>query len=130
MFYKKRRRSMAMNPFVKNVKVVELDGWGQYRVDELIRPATLQELFGSYGVPIEDLCFPREEFDRFIELHAGKLNPHGFGNFFLVERVGGLSVIQVCLCKGCCEAYEEDLFSSGRVWRPEFGHRVVVPKIN
>ena len=119
-----------LNEFVVTVHEVGLPQGSRFQVDRLIAEATYPQIYGGYCRHPDDLFFPAEEIDTFIDLHASKLNVAGNSNFFLTERVGGIYVVHVHILGGFCEVHEEEISSSSRVWRPELDHRIVVPKIN
>lgn len=117
------------NPLVKTIFSHVDINCGRVQVDQLAARATLATMFQGYGLPLEELCLSDENHEAFLVRHSDKLNSRG-SSFSITKRDGSIFVLHTCVWGSCCEVFEEELHSNGRIWVPEYGHRIIVPKIN
>jgi hypothetical protein len=58
------------------------------QVYEMVRDSTLQEMFGSFGLPLDSLVLTQAQIKQFTMLYPDWLKRSGNGTFFLF-KVGG-----------------------------------------
>ncbi|HSX24688.1 MAG TPA: hypothetical protein VLG69_01855 [Candidatus Andersenbacteria bacterium] len=98
-------------------------------VHEMVKDTTFAQMFGSLGVPTEQLCMTQSQIIRFCQDHRQHLRTGGYATFFLFKSRGKFFVAVVYfrgdgrLEVGVCQ-FEYDL-----VWYADRRRRVVVPQL-
>lgn len=104
-------------------------------VHELVRDGTFAQMFGSFGVDLDKLCFTQHQIEVFCEKHPDWLRIDGYGTFFLTKKdwknsatIGNLFVARV-------DVYSDGLtvnayrFEYDYMWSADSQRRLVVPQL-
>lgn len=98
------------------------------QVHEMVKDATLAQMFGSLGTDLDKLCLTQHQIKTFCEVHKEWLRKDEYATFFLfkVDKqffVAGVSVRSVGLYVGM------NRFKYDFVCSAEYSRRVVVPEL-
>ena len=93
---------------------------------EMVQDATFAQIFGSFGVGLDQLCLTQDQIIQFCVRHHHHLRSDGYATFFLFKVGNAFFVVDV-LWRGGREllVYVRRLTDDG-VWNGEYCHWVVV----
>lgn len=95
-------------------------------VYEMTANGKYESIFGSFGPPLDDLCFTTSQVKNFCKKFRQWLRTDGYGTFFLFKSHGKFFVANVSFNSGGLGVGVYHL-SYGSVWLASFAHRIVVP---
>lgn len=104
-------------------------------VYEMKKHATFQQMFGSLGADprqpetVRRLCLTQPQIKGFVRKHRLWLREDGYGTFFLFESYGRFFVAYVDVHSDGGIRVRVYRFEDSRVWRADFRHRLVVPRL-
>jgi hypothetical protein len=99
-------------------------------VYEMTEDARFANIFGSFGLNLDQLCFTQDQIIEFVETQSDWLRKEGYATFFLFKVGNEFFVAGVrFIDDGQLEVYV-NRFSRGYVWLAENRRRVVVPQLN
>ena len=96
------------------------------QVYEMVRDSTLQEMFGSFGIPIDFLALTQAQIKQFTMRYPNWLKKGGNGTFFVLKDGGDFFVSAVYLFSDCRIGVRLRGLTLERVFRAQKRHRVVV----
>jgi hypothetical protein len=96
------------------------------QVYEMVRDRTLQEMFGSFGIPIEFLTLTQAQIKQFARLYPDWLKRGGNGTFFLFKVGSEFFVSAVYFFWDGRIGVRVRSLTLERVFRAEKRHRLVV----
>ena len=96
------------------------------QVYEMVRNSTLQEMFGSFGIPIDFLALTQAQIKQFTMRYPNWLKKGGNGTFFVLKAGGDFFVSAVYLFSDCRIGVRLRGLTLERVFRAQKRHRVVV----
>jgi hypothetical protein len=92
----------------------------------MVRDSTLQEMFGSFGIPIEFLTLTQAQIKQFARLYPNWLKRGGNGTFFLFKAGSEFFVSAVYFFSDGRIGVRVRSLTLERVFRAEKRHRLVV----
>ena len=109
-----------------------------FEVFELVKDGKFAEIFATFGVSLDKLCWSQDQIITFVENHADLLHPKGWATFFLFKvkfdegKENGREEFFVARVDrygdGQLEAHVLQL-SRDFVWYAEGRYRFVVPQL-
>jgi hypothetical protein len=96
------------------------------QVYEMVRDSTLQEMFGSFGIPIGFLALTQAQIKQFTILYPNWLKKGGNGTFFVFNAGGDFFVSAVYLFSDGRIGVRLRGLTLERVFRAQKRHRLVV----
>jgi hypothetical protein len=96
------------------------------QVYEMVRDSTLQEMFGSFDIPIDFLALTQAQIKQFARLYSNWLKRGGNGTFFLFKVGSGFFVSAVYFFSDCRIGVRVRGLTLERVFRAQKRHRLAV----
>ena len=99
-----------------------------FEVFELVKDGTFAQVFGAFGVALDELCLSQDQIITFVEDHANLLHPKGWATFFLFKVDEEFFVVRVRRVGGGQLKADVRRLSYDGVWPAVDRQRFVVPQ--
>jgi hypothetical protein len=99
------------------------------QVYEMVRDSTLQEMFRSFGIPIDFLALTQAQIKQFTMLYPNWLKRDGNGTFFLFKVAGEFFVSALYFFSDGRVGVRVRRLTLERVFRAQKRHRLVVKSL-